>query len=275
VMGGIVLVGALGVHLGPALLGRGWVRVAGVAGSAACVVGILATGTRSAWVGAAVLVSIVLSVATLTLPKRQAVITFAAAILAVGVLFGAGWLVAGEQIAYRARAGVTELREAWEGRNLSSDMGARVRYARWAVEAIRERPVLGVGTGGYEHFVRKNLPAWGLDAAEVRIAPQAHNTALHAWATTGVVGLVLCAGVLISGAWMGFRRVLKPSEHRSRRAELSAWLGTYGAGPTVGLIGIAIMSAFDVPYVNIQPAAFTSALLALCVAGAVRTPDGR
>ena len=269
VMGGIVLVGGLGLHLGAAALGRGWKRWAGLAGSIACVVGLFVTGTRGAWLAGLGLIALVVIAACCTLPKRKASITLAAAGVAFIVAASAAWAVAGQQISYRFKTGITELRQAAEGQNMSSDMGARVRFAVWAVEAAREHPILGVGTGGYEHWVRQHLTAQGIDPASTRIAPQAHNTLLHAWATTGLPGVLLCAGLVLVAIFTGVRSAFcgRAETGLSKRAAFAAWLGSYSAGPTVALVGIAFMSIFDVPYVNIQPAAFTSALLALTVGG--------
>jgi O-antigen ligase len=267
VMGGIVLVGGLGLHLGAAVLGRGWKRWAGIAGSLACVVGIFATGTRGAWLAGMGLVALVIFGACCTLPKKKAIMTLAAAAAGLLLALGAGWAVAGPQISYRIKSGFTELRQAAEGTNLTSDMGARVRYAGWAAAAIREHPILGVGTGGYQHFVVEHVRKQGVDPSTVRIAPQAHNTFLHAWATTGIPGVILCVGLMIVAIASGIRAPFarRAETGLSSRAAFGAWLGTYSAGPTVALIGIALMSLFDVPYVNVQTAGFTSALLALTV----------
>jgi len=267
VMGGIVLLGGLGLHLGPALLGKGWRRVAGIIGVLTCGVGMLATGTRSAWVAAAVLVALSLAVLIATLPRRRALAALGGAAVGMATLVGIGWLVAGDQIAYRARSAQTELAGAISGENLSSDMGARVRYAVWAARAAKEHPLLGVGTGGYQHWVHTHLREQGIDPATVRTAPQAHNTPLHAWATNGLPGVLLCGGVVAAGIWAAVRTL------RSRAA-LSTWLGTYSAGPTIALVAVAIVSIFDVPYVNIQPAAFTSALLALAIGTEWLNPEG-
>jgi len=279
VMGGIILVGGLGLHLGPALLGRGWRRIAGLAGVLTCGVGALATGTRSAWLAAVLLAALVLLAATFALPKKRATAVILAATIAIIITAGAGWLVAGKQIAYRVQTAKAELTSAVQGQNLSTDMGARLQYAIWATEAIREHPVRGVGTGGYQHWVQNRLRSQNIDPATVRTSPQAHNTLLHAWATTGLLGALLCASVLAVGIWTGLRPHLSSAtptvtDASPRCHPLAAWLGTYSAGPTIALVGIAIVSLFDVPYVNIQPAAFTSALLALAVGSEWLNPKG-
>jgi len=278
-MGGIILVGGLGLHLGPALLGRGWRRIAGLAGVLTCGVGALATGTRSAWLAAVLLAALVLLAATFALPKKRATAVILAATIAIIITAGAGWLVAGKQIAYRVQTAKAELTSAVQGQNLSTDMGARLQYAIWATEAIREHPVRGVGTGGYQHWVQNRLRSQNIDPATVRTSPQAHNTLLHAWATTGLLGALLCASVLAVGIWTGLRPHLSSAtptvtDASPRCHPLAAWLGTYSAGPTIALVGIAIVSLFDVPYVNIQPAAFTSALLALAVGSEWLNPKG-
>ena len=124
---------------------------------------------------------------------------------------------------------------------------------------IAQRPLVGHGAGSYEPWVRATLAKDSIDPASVRIAPQAHNTLLHAWATLGLPGPLLLGSILLVAACGGVvvARETVPVGHD--------WAGTYGIGPSSALLGIALVSCFDTIYVNVQPAAFTSALLALCL----------
>jgi len=103
----------------------------------------------------------------------------------------------------------------------------------WSLEAMAERPLRGVGTGGYAAWVRDHLESQSIDPASRRVHDHAHSTFLHVGATTGVVGLCLGAFVLcvaIRGSLAG----LDPSS-----------LGSYEAGPFFAIIGLLLAGAFD------------------------------
>ena len=259
VMGGIILVGSLGLHLPPAVFGKGWRRWAGIAGSTASLIAMVATGTRSAWLAAFALIAIILGSALFRLPKAKALRLLAGAAIIATVLAGTLWAVRGDAIAARVRSATTEVSRAFRDREYTSDSGARINFAIWASRMIAQRPLVGHGAGSYEPWVRATLAKDSIDPASVRIAPQAHNTLLHAWATLGLPGPLLLGSILLVAACGGVvvARETVPVGHD--------WAGTYGIGPSSALLGIALVSCFDTIYVNVQPAAFTSALLALCL----------
>ncbi|MFZ4573151.1 MAG: O-antigen ligase family protein [Phycisphaerales bacterium] len=267
VMGGIVLVGAFGLHLPAAVFGRGWRRWAGVAGVGATLVAMAATGTRSAWVAAVGLVVLMLGFAAVRMPRARAVRVLAGAAALSLIFGGVVWVAKGDAIRQRVSSVVHELGGALDRRDYASDSGARVQFAIWASSMIAERPLLGHGTGSYEHWVRASLAAQGRDAQTVRIAPQAHNTALHAWATLGLPGVLLLLAAVVVAAAGGVVAA------RSGAPVGHDWAGTYGAGPACALLGIVLVSCFDTIYVNIQPAAFTTALLCLCLPLAPRVGE--
>jgi hypothetical protein len=64
VVGGSLLVGALGLHLPAAVMGSGRWRWVGIAGATVTIVAIGATGTRGAWLAAGGLVAVTLAVGT-------------------------------------------------------------------------------------------------------------------------------------------------------------------------------------------------------------------
>src|ERR1051326_7195900 len=65
VVGGSILVAALGLHLPAALMGRGRWRWIGVGGVVVTLLGIGATGTRGAWIAAACLCELAISISIL------------------------------------------------------------------------------------------------------------------------------------------------------------------------------------------------------------------
>lgn len=257
VVGGSMLVGALGLHLPAALMGVGRTRVLGLAGSVVTLLGIVATGTRGAWLAGAGLIGIVAVVALIRARARisgRSGVTFVGAMLVVVV---GAWLAVGPSIARRAGAGWHEVARAVEQKEFTSDTGARLIMGWWAMRAFAEHPVAGVGAGGYRRWVIGHLERRGIDPADRSVHDHAHNAALHVGATTGVVGLAL-AGLLGATALVGAFR--GPSGGGGER------LGTYAAGPGFALIGLLLVSAFDTIHVNAQTGALLCALLALCLA---------
>lgn len=262
VMGGIILVAVLGLHLPPAFFGNGWRRVAGCAGCIAAFIGALATGSRGSWIASLALVAIVAVFAAtrhrVRLSTRRILIAFAVIVCTVGP----ATILLRNTITQRLHTASQEMRLAVKDGDRSSDVGARIQYALWALEMISERPLQGFGAGSYESWVRSSLAQQGIDPATQRIAPQAHNTILHAWATLGVPGA--CLVILVFGVGIASGIVAAKSHAKILGNDVD-WAGLYVAGPPCALLGVAIMSCFDTIYVNVQPAAFTTGLLALCL----------
>jgi len=166
--------------------GHGWaLRIAGALGSAACIMGIIATHSRGGSVGlaAAVLLFALLS-------RRKAIASVLVLVAAAGMMLFAPT-------------------SFWE-RNETSTQGAEDlsiegRLQAWQVagRAFRERPVLGVGEGAF-------LEAWSqyapIDSGRLfghRYV--AHNLVLEVLAELGVVGLFGLAGFITICLWSAWR----------------------------------------------------------------------
>lgn len=282
-VGGTLLVAALGLHLPAAVMGRGRERVVGVVLSLVTLVAVFATGTRGAWLGSAALVGMVVVVGVWRLVVgrskeeeveedaltpalsqktgrggadhramwRRAAVAMA---VALALLVGAGgvaWAVAGKSIEARYVAGREEIRRALKEGDFNSDTGARLAMAVWAWEMFRDHPVRGVGVGGYRHAVEQKLRERGADPATRSVHDHAHNTVLHAAATTGLVGAGLLGAFLIVGG-VGLVRSIGPGR-----------LGTYDAGSLFALVGLVLMGAFDSIQVNAQTAGLMWLLVGL------------
>jgi O-antigen ligase len=260
-VGGSMLVAALGLHLPVALMGRGRLRVIAAALSIVTVVGILATGTRSALLGMMALVGITVLVAIVrTIRRRGAdpsrekipigakVVVAAAALMA---LFGA-YSVVGERIERRVTLAYEDIAGAVREKDFTSDNGARLLMAWWSIEAVMERPIGGSGAGGYEAWCRQHVIKQGIDPARRRFFEHAHNAILHVAATTGLVGALLAIGAVGFALIAGFR-TLTPAEWQ-----------TYDTGPPFALIGLVLVSPFDPIQFNTTSAFLLFMLIALC-----------
>lgn len=297
VVGGTLLVGALGLHLPAAMMGGGgagggaggagvWPvrlppeRWLGIGGSAITLIAIFATGTRGAWLAAAGLVVIVGVVAIARAPgalnwKRAAI-----ALAASGVIAAGAWLLAGDAIGGRAREARQEIARAMEG-DYGTFTGQRILMARRAAEAFGARPVVGVGAGGYKAWVDPRLGA----ESGGGVGPHAHNTPLHVAATTGIVGLGLFGLAWVVAIRAGMRGDLTQSaKHKAQSSHPQAtkgatrdwrdgrWRG-YDLGPACALVGLVLAGATDVVHINAQTAAMWLAIVSLCPVMRVRGPQ--
>jgi len=253
VVGGSLLCAALGLHLPPAAFGRGRERWIGLAGVAATLAALLATGTRGAWAGGVCLLGMTgLIVAWRVVRERSVRARLPLAACAAALLVGVFVAAFSEAFRERASAGVSEVRRVLVEGDFDSDTGGRLLMWRQGVRQFLDAPLAGSGTGAYESRARAALPEDERWLAH-RIHGHAHSAALHAAATGGLVGLLLGAGVIGAGVWGGLRR--NPGEQR----------GGYDAGPAFALMGLAFAGAFDTIQVNAQTAAMLGLLLGLCL----------
>jgi hypothetical protein len=181
-------------------------------------------------------------------PRPRTLAIGAAAIAIVG---GIGMATLGGRIVRRADMAIREVSEALHGQNLTSDNGARVQMAQWAIKAVQERPLTGIGAGGYQSFCRSQLVAAGKDPESVKTFEHAHNSILHIAATLGLVGVAIALSVVVTSLWGAFGDLSREQ-----------W-GTYAAGPGTALIGLYLVSMTDPVHFNTQTAILLGILLAL------------
>lgn len=256
VVGGSLLVGALGLHLPAAVMGSGRWRWVGIAGCVVTLMAIGATGTRGAWLAAAGLVVLGLGVALVRLrPWTRMLAGLLAAWVALVVVGGALWIVKGDSITRRVDAAKVEIDAAIRRGDYSTDTGARVQMAIHALRAIRAHPIRGIGAGGFRSWMSDQVRADGQAPAPSRLHAHAHNAPLQIAATTGMIGLLL-AGIVAAVALRGAFSQLGPPGPCSG-------LGSYAAGPGFAIIGLLLVGMFDPVQLNAQTAAFLSTLMAL------------
>jgi O-antigen ligase len=258
------LVAALGFNLPVALMGKGKWRAFGVVASLASIAGLIATGSRGSWIAACFLVVVIFTMAIAVIPDRRRRLRFAGGALAASACVAAVlWITAGAAIRSRFGQAVDEVSRAVEHRDFQradgsrvGDDSARVAMLVWAVEAIREKPLLGVGTGNFLHYVETTQQADGKvykDFVQRRVK-HCHNAVLHVWATLGAVGLTIALVVVFIVLWGAFAPLTRES------------LGTYAAGPAFALVGVLAHWPFDAIIANATTAKLLFALIALCPA---------
>jgi O-antigen ligase len=251
---GYILVAALGLHLPAAMMGRGRTRWLAAGGCAATWLGMLATGTRGAWLAGAGLMVIVAAVAIVKGYWKWRAVRWA---LLVGVLGAAvAWATVGDFVSRRLHEGFTDARTALVEHRYQSDTGGRIKLALMAWDMFKEKPLLGWGPGSYRQYAEGRLRSEGTTEEEMlwwADKPRsAHNTWLHVAGTLGIAGLALALAIVFVALRGGFEG-------------LQGRLGTYAAGPAFALVGMLLTTPFDVPYVNSVPAAVIATLMALCL----------
>lgn len=250
VVGGSLLTAALGLHLPAALWGRHAWRILGIGGTVASLLGVLATGSRGAWIASAALIACTLLTALLRVRPRRRMLRAAGgllAILVVGVTLA--WLTIGDQLVARYHAGRDEVAAAIEHKQFRSDTGARILMAWWACEALAEHPISGVGLGGFEGWSRAHTAEQGIDPATRNFHAHAHNALLEVAATLGVPGLLIALAFLVLALTGAARR--QPGDGPPG----------YADGPLFALLGLLLVSPFDSVQVNSQTCALLAVLL--------------
>jgi O-antigen ligase len=265
VVGGSLLVGALGLHL-PAAIGLlrqrpGRESAVAAALTVVTLAGVFATGTRGAWIAAALLLGLVGSwglAAHLRGGEHHpgagrrptGKLPGWAALAAIVVICGAGAALLWPTVRGRYEAGRAEVERALRQGDYSSDTGRRLLMWRAAAEAIATHPVRGTGAGGYQRWAVEHVRQRGVADPERAIHAHAHSAPLHIAATTGLVGLALAGGVMIVALRGAFRGAGGP--------------GGYRAGPGFAIAGLMLAGLFDPVHLNAQTGAFLFTLLALC-----------
>jgi hypothetical protein len=248
VVGGSLLCGALGLHLPAALMGGGRARWFGVAGAVVTAAALVATGSRGAWLAAALLAWIAVLHGMVMARARRDPRGARNLALAALVLIGIAAPLLQKPMSQRIDRARSEIAGALERHEYRTDTGARVLMAQWALRAMREHPVIGVGAGGYKAWTLARMREEG-EKDPGPIHAHAHSAPLHIGATLGLVGLAL-AGVMVAVALRG-------------AAEgLSRW-GTYDAGPLFALMGLFLAGLTDAVHVNSQTAALLGTLFAM------------
>lgn len=283
VVGGTLLCGAVGLHLPAALRGYGGARWVGIVGLCAAIGGVVATGTRGAWLAAGGLIAMAAAITLgqlfqrgLGRPDNRGL----AIALGLGIIAaGAAALIAGPAVMGRAARGVQEVRQTLRDRDFTSDTGRRIFMWVEAVNALEHDPWGGLGTGGLVQPAREHAQRIGMDPALV--LDHAHGMWMHIGGTQGAVGLACWGGVAAAGWWSAGRwrlrtrfapaaadaRRLESSHARSERLDATYLAEAYELAPRWALLGILLAGVFDTVHVNSQTAMLLFAVLALCSMG--------
>lgn len=208
--------------------------------------GLLLTFSRAAWIGfaaGALVVGLVLLRTRVQFIRIETLIT-AGCVILVGVVFFSIF-----RPFLLARTGAVS--ESIEQRSVAG----RVVYTAFALQAITEFPVLGVGIGNFPWRASYYL----MDIAFDMRGDSAHNIYLSAWAELGTVGLVVFVVMLIAGGLAFWKMIVSTSPPtRSALPSTSGWgnekdewvarVVLFG-----GFVALAIIGLFDhYPWTQLQ-----------------------
>ncbi len=255
-VGGSILVAGLGLHLPAAMWGSGRARALGWIGSGTVLIGIIATGTRGAWIASALLIvgCSVLSICSRK-PKLKSVLL--ALMISVVVIASSAYIMR-DSLSNRVNETRAEFSQILDG-DYDSYTGLRVKMGQLAIESIQDHPVIGVGAGGYRSH------AMGIEP-NPDIRNHAHNSFLHVWSTLGLIGVLI---------WIGLIAILLRNAWRisDLHASGSTW-SIYHRGPMVAIVGILLASITDSIQTNTQTAALLALLAALSPAYVPQDSNG-
>lgn len=263
---GSMFLAALALHLPAAAMGAGRERWLGVAGTLVSLVGVLATGTRSAIAGAACLIALVLAIAAWRAmrsrgPRAWRGLAAAGVVAVVGA--GVGWALVGDNLQRRFERAGAELSAAVEQGKFNSDAGARVGMLLASRDAVLERPLGGVGAGGFADWYRRWLERRGTPPEPGFDFGHAHNALAHIAATTGLIGAVLASLAALAALAGAF-------------ASLPAGgIASYAAGPALAILALLLVSPIDPVNINQQTGALLMLLIGLCAPAGPHTSRSR
>lgn len=252
VAGGTALAGALGLHVGALASTGGKVPLAG---TVLTLLGLVAIGTRGAWVAGAAVLAI--GAVWWFRRRRNAVRTSkrgaGVAALVLLAAFAAGGVALWPRVNTRIEQARRELSTAAAG-NLDTNIGARLVMWQEAWHALRTHPVVGLGAGGYQPWARAHLHAHDPAISPRVVHAHAHGTPVHIAATQGAVGLVLFGGFVACSVRAG-RKARIASGDRDDGYAGAAWLG---------LVGLLIAGLFETLHTGSRVAVHLWILAALC-----------
>ena len=117
-------------------------------------------------------------------------------ILSGVVLLSSSLLLTSPLVGDRIELGVKEMQHVDPTNIESSSMGLRMMVWKNTIELIKDRPLLGVGTGGFEEAYSQKIkdnPEW-----EKHLLHDPHNQFLKIWAEMGIFGLMVFLSMLAS-----------------------------------------------------------------------------
>lgn len=251
-----------------------------LAGAALALAAVVLSGTRSAWLAAALVAPVVFAMSLQDIPSRRlrvgllgGAIALAGVVLVTTVaqeprLTSQRFAVAVEQVQRYAAA------ETWDERVSAASTSVGIRFEQWrtGLRIFAEHPVIGVGVGNVGPEINRQIeggltsPSIAVEDASLRRPVHLHSAYMDALVFKGLVGLVAFLSLLACPAWLAMRRDGRTSAIRY-----------FVAGH---VLAFAVFSATEDPFIrNAYSSVFVILLAAGMVAlmrdpGPAKAPDG-
>jgi len=274
-MAGQLLVGALAIHAAAMLHSRSrGVVLWALAGGMLSIAGIVLSGTRGAWIASFVLVVVVAVVALRTrLRSAKARRSFIVGVVSVVALAATLAMAsdAGRRRLLDARNEVVRLVARGESQ---TNIGLRVRMVQWGVQAVRERPLTGIGPGQFRGWVlgakagASGDELGAIEQFERDRHDHCHNTPVSMAMAAGLPGLMLLVAVTVVAMVAGFRR-------GDGEADGPDAIKAYAAGPAWLLLAMVLLWPFESFFVMVQPTMVMMIAVALCPGWLASMPGDR
>jgi len=189
--------------------------------------GLIATGSRGPWLAAAVGVLVTVGAIAIRRPDRRARLGVLALLGVVAA--GGAWVLGGSMIKERFANLQRDVQTAEQKDDLITDTGIRVFRWTAAWRTFQADPIVGVGAGGFEAAARqqpefKQAQIDRPKTARRLVRGHAHSTYLHTLATTGAIGGVLLALVMLVTLRAAWRNRLDHPWADGSLGVLIAWL---------------------------------------------------
>lgn len=295
VIGGEMLAGVFALYVGASVTviwrwQRGvlsWRRATQLAafifaGGLITLAGLIATGTRSAWISA-IIMMLFGGVVSLLGIRRKTTRRRALYMLVVGSLSAGAmgtWLATSPSSPVHARVvdARNELARVVRDGEYHTNNGLRIKMVLWAVEMWKESPIIGQGTGSYGKYVLDKKPhTTGNELKAVELFESskhghAHNMFMQSLATQGVIGCGLLVvaigwwGVVATGRWFRDAHHAHTAPVATGHTSHGVWglLGSqFAAAAPWGAAGLLLIFPFDVVLDSSQTSALFFTFLAM------------
>jgi len=252
------------------------------AGGLITLAGLVATGTRSAWICAVFMMMLGGVVSLFGIRTKRARRSGLMMLVAAGLLAGVAgaWLATSPNSPVRSRVldAQNEIARVVRDGEYHTNNGLRIKMVLWAIDAFKEKPLTGIGTGSYRQYVLDKKPqATGHELKAIELFESAnhghaHNMLMQSLATQGLIGCGLLVvsigwwGTLATRRWLVDTRNLMtaPVDQTHKNMGFLAMLASqFAAAAPWGALGLLFIFPFDVVLDTAQTSALFFAFVAM------------
>lgn len=206
-------------------------------------IAVLYSGSRMSWVALFIASATLLWIYRDRRHAWNSTIAVSAATIGVAAVM----LAATQVMPARISALGSDIHELTTKGNFNTSLGNRGKLWEFAIEAIRDKPLLGHGPQASKPRIREGFAKLGVEARYTHF----HNGFLTAWVEAGLLGLLSLAGIFVAAASIAVRTLARTDNDNQRLGAtilLAAAIVYVLNGLTGALIGHDILDAMLVTY---------------------------